>query len=207
MKRLALVVMVIATATFVTLAVTSAQEDWRAIHGTYASTGTGTCLNAGSTGFNGTYVPVAGPASFFGSQLYTGTWTFAHHGSGQFEGTLFGTAVPPNGAPNTFQVSFPFTYTFTDGVVNVLMDEPHFLATGQTGPLVGKTFTLEGFLPPTVPPGTTELRQNLYFAGMMSTDHKTMTLSMGNQIQKVTVSNGVINFQICNVGHVLIRVQ
>ncbi len=204
MKRLALVMLLIATATFMAVAMTSAQ-DVNAIHGTYASTGMGSCLNSAG-GFNLNYTPAS--TAVLASQLYTGTWTFEQDGwSGQFHGTLFGLAPTGAGAPNTFEVSFPFTYTFVDDVISVQMDEPHFLATGQTGPLATLTFTLRGFLPPTVPPGTTDVPQNLHFVGMMSTDHKTMTLSMGNQIQKVTVSNGVVNFQICNVGHVLIRVQ
>ena len=206
MKRLALVVMTIATATFMAATMASAQEDWNAIHRTYASTGTGTCLNSAG-GFNTNYTPVS--TAVLASQLYTGTWTFEKNGwSGEFHGTLFGLAPSGAGSPNTFDVSFPFTYTFVDDGITVQMDESQFRATNLTGSLTGLMFTLKGYLPP-IPSASPTAAQPLQFSGTMSADHKTLALSMGNQIQAVIrlSDNAVINYQICNVGHVLIRVQ
>ena len=85
------------------------------------------------------------------------------------------------------------------------MDEGSYLATFETGPLTGNTFTLQGLAYLGTPPVLTP--QALSFSGKVSTDHKTLTLDSANQIQKVSVSNGVTNYQICNVGRVLIRVS
>jgi hypothetical protein len=205
MKKLAVLMMIPAVTILLAAAMTSAQKDFNAIHGTYASTGMGNCLNS-AAGFNANYTPVA--TAVLVSQLYTGTWTFEKDGwSGQFQGTLFGMAPSGAGSPNTFHTSFPFIYTLVDDVITVQIDESKFRSTNLTGSLAGLILTLKGYKPPI--PTTSPIAQPLQFSGAMSVDHKALTLSMGNQIQAVIrLSDGaVLNYQICNVGHVLNRVQ
>jgi hypothetical protein len=204
MKKLASVMMMIAITTFMAVAMTSADGNhhWRGIHGEYAMTGVGTCINSPG-GFTQNLTPPSGGLNFSGSNLFTGTWTFERHGHGKVEGLLFGTATSPYLNPNAsqFSIEFEFTYTLTnDGTINATMVDGTFLATGLTGPLAGATFTVQGvdYL------GTPEA---LLFSGKVSPDHNTLTLNSANQIQKITVSNGFTNYNICNVGRVLIRLD
>jgi hypothetical protein len=210
MKRLAAVVMMIAIATVIAATLGSAQDSgWGAIHGTYAMTGVGTCINS-PLGFQANFTPKFIPGTstyglnFSGSNLYTGTWTFDGYGRGQVEGYLFGTATSPYPTPNAsmFSIKFDFTYTLThDSTIDAKLTDGTFLATGISGPLAGATYRVEGITPSGDP-------QALLFSGKASTDHKTLTLNSEDiQIQKITVSTGMTNYQICNVGRVLIRVD
>jgi hypothetical protein len=228
MKKLALIVMMGVMASFMAAGMTSADDHhWWGIQGTYAMTGVGTCINSPG-GFTGLYTPqgqgvLSGVSNnFSGSNLFTGTWTFERHGNGQVQGHLFGTATYPYPVPNASSIDFSFNFTYSvtqDGTITAVMDEDSYLATFITGPTPGKTFKLKGFLPPVNPPADisqedTATPDPLSFEGRVSTDHKTITLDSKNQVQRVRVyatpdGTGTPinrNYQICNVGRVLIRV-
>ena len=232
MKKLAVVGMIIAVATFMAVAMASANDHhWGGIRGDYAMTGVGTCINSPG-GFTANFAPqglavLSGVSNnFSGSNLFTGTWSFERNGYGQVQGHLFGTATYPYPFPNASSIYFSFSFTYSvthDGTITAVMDEDSYLATFKTGPSTGMSFKLKGFSPPVTPPTPlADLTQEdtatpdpLSFGGRVSTDHKTITLDSANQIQRVRVyaspdGTGTPinrNYQICNVGRVLIRVS
>jgi hypothetical protein len=195
MKKLAVFVVIGAIATFIAVAIASAGGDWKAIHGEYAMTGGGNCLFSPS-GFNPNFTPI-GP-SWHGSSLATGIWTFKRNGKGTMQqGTQLALTLPPSPIPtgaSSAEFSFDFTYKVTDdGTITVDVVPGTFTGEFVTGPLAGVTFT---YVTPT-----------FSMLGMVSADHKTITLASGNDVQQINLSNNTTVFAICNLGRVLIRVD
>jgi hypothetical protein len=190
MKKLAVVVMMIAIATFMAAAMASADDhDGWGIHGQYAMTGAGTCIYAPG-GFNANFTPI-GPTNWSASNMVQGSWTFKRHGKGTTSGKLFGTAATPFAVPNATSIEFAFDFTYTvtdDGTIAVEMVPGTFLATALTGPSAGLTYTVDIYS----------------FVGMVSPDHKTLTLNNANEVQTLSLSNGTTNHAICNIARVLI---
>ena len=180
-KKLAVIVMMIAVTTFMVAAMVSADDHngW-AIHGEYAVIGTGSCLHS-TLGFQNlipppgspVWTPITGSVVWGAPIMWQGIWTFERDGTAVASLTNNIITLPPGdplGNPPTppgtrpVQFSFPFTYQVTpDGEITV--------AFGQ-----------------------------MTLIGMVSMDHKTLTLGSANQVQQVPGSQA-----ICNVGCVLIR--
>jgi len=189
MKKLAVVVMMIAIALFMAAPMASANDhDGWGIHGEYAVIATGSCLHS-TKGFqsiilpNGTpaWTPNTGSTVWSAPVMAGGVYTFASDGTGTSLVTNNIMTLPP-GDPllanppyvGSRQVPVPSTFIYQvapDGVITV---------TQQTllGPLT--------------------------FIGMISTDHKTLTLANTNQPQPYIA---LPSAAICNVGRVLIRVD
>ncbi len=183
MKKLAVVVMMIAIATFMAAPMASANDhDWWDIHGKYAMIAAGACLHS-TLGFetppagsvNTDLVPKFGSLVWGAPVMTQGIWTFEGDGTGVAALTNNILTLPPGnppatpfGAGHTFFPEIHFTYEVTpDGEITV-----------QLGPLP------------------------LNMAGMISMDHKTLTLGSAGQIQPVGGA-----YAICNVDRVLIRVS
>ena len=172
MKKLAIVVMMIAIATFMAAAMASADDhDGWGIHGEYAMIAAGSCLHS-TGGFNADLTPVTGSVVWGAPVMTEGIWTFEHNGTGVATLTNHIITLPPGdptgtpvGVSQTVSTAVPFKYQVTpDGEITV-----------QLGPLP------------------------VNMAGMVSMDHKTLTLGSANQIQGGSA--------ICNVDRVLIQVD
>jgi hypothetical protein len=193
-KKLAIIVIITVMAPFVMAAVASADgHDWKAIHGEYAMTGGGNCIFSLS-GFNPNFTPTG--SYWHGSSLATGIWTFKRNGKGTVQqGTQLALTLPPSPIPtsaSSAEFSFDFTYKVTDdGTITVDVVPGTFTGEYVTGPLAGVTFT---YVTPT-----------FSMLGMVSADHKTITLASGNDVQQINLSNGMSVYSICNLARVLIR--
>jgi hypothetical protein len=188
-KKLGLLMIITVMAPFIMAAMASAHDhDWKGIHGEYAMMSSGTCLLSPG-GFNPNYTPI-GPSSG-GSNIATGIWTFERNGKGTLrQGTQLSLTFPPSpsASASVAEFSFDFTYKVTDGgTITVDMVPGTFKAEYVTGPLAGVTFTYEFSL-----------------FGMVSQDHKTITLASGNEIKQINLSNGTSVYAICNMARVLI---
>jgi hypothetical protein len=177
MKRLAVLVMMMAIAAFVPAAMASADDhDGWGIHGEYAMIAAGACLHS-TLGFNADLTPVTGSVVWGAPVMTEGTWTFEHHGAGVATLTNHIITLPPGnpagtpptlvGVHQTVSTAVPFTYQIT----------PYGEITVQLGGLP------------------------INMAGMVSMDRKTLTLGSANQIQPASGA-----YAICNVDRVLIRV-
>ncbi len=173
MKKLAVVVTMIAIATFMAAAMALAQDGWGTIQGTYSMTASGGCLHS-TLGFDAHLKPLAGSVVWGAIAMAQGIWTFASDGTGTVSGTNYILDFPPGSSvfdgPIARQapISYTVTYEVTeDGAITVY--------------------------PPSLP--------NL--VGMISKDHKTLTLSNANQVQAV----GPLGYAICNFTRNLIRVE
>jgi hypothetical protein len=179
MKRLALVVMVIA-ATFVTVAMASAQDGWGAVQGTYGLIAPGSCLHS-IGGFKSTqppFVPNADSHVWGATTLALGTVTFKADGTGTVSGTNYIIDFPPGGpnpplfdSPAARQAPFAlsFRYDVENGAITV-------------------TFS-----------------NNIVAAGSISQDHKTITLVSANQVQPFVVNGTQYGSVVCDTGRTLIR--
>lgn len=201
MKKLAVVVMMTAIATFTPAAMASAQGGWGAIQGTYAMTAVGNCLHTWSSPSPPFYSGLYGA-----SNMVQGFFQFSKDGTGTAWGENW-PIVPPPG-PSVLGVghgafSFNFTYHVTDeGAITVGMMPGSFAGTNLVN---GATFISDncGGL--------------CTMSGMVSSDHKTMTLATqaspdGSQIQGYTFTNGPtpINgktmYANCSIARTLFRV-
>jgi hypothetical protein len=82
MKKLAVVVMMTAVATFMPAAMASAEHhDWWGIHGEYAMIAAGSCLHS-TLGFNTDLTPKTGSVVWGAPVMTEGIWTFEHDGTG-----------------------------------------------------------------------------------------------------------------------------
>jgi hypothetical protein len=204
MRKLAVIVMMIALATVLPVTMASADDHhhWWGIQGTYATTGPGACLYSLS-GFNSDLTVPSGGVSWIASKLAVGTWTFNRNGTGRAQDTVYGIAGPPYSSPtgDSAEISYDFTYSVAhDGTITVEMLPGTFVGTYATGPNAGKE-----------PPRTFIVDKFLSF-GKVSTDHKTLTLNSANEVQTFTIYrpdlvNQLLVPAICNYGRVLIRVS
>ncbi len=193
MKKLAVVVMMIAMATFMAAAMASADDQggW-SIPGEYAVIATGACLHStgGFVNVNPNlappiWVPADGSEVWGAPVMAYGTYTFERDGTVGVSVTNNIITLPP-GDPILFA-----TY-------------PHFVGARQVPPpLTPSPFTYQ-----VAPDGVLTVWQGpLTLTGMVSTDHKTLTLANGDQVQPYLPSTAHPNSSaICNVGRILIRV-
>ena len=209
MKKLAVVVMTIAIATFMAAPMASANghghHSW-GIQGEYAMTGPGSCLFS-RVPFADNHTAPEPNNSWIASKLTEGTWTFERGGTGKAQYNLHGIAGPqapafPTATGDTDAISFDFTYTITDdGMITGEMVFGTYLDTFVKGPFAGL--------------GLWGTFDKLSFFGRVSTDHKTLTLNSANEVQRADVFStidGVTKhaatlYEICNYGRILIRVD
>ena len=200
-KRLAVLMIIAAIAMFIPVMTASADD--KAIHGEYAVTAGMSCFIAPPQppGFNANFTP-ANPASVSSNSIsFQGIFTFNHDGTGSFNST--GVLITPLPVPspqlpraNAFHFSFTFTYDVADDdTITIDADANSFQVTFDTGPLPpgGKGFTADQYV----------------LSGMVSADHKTITLgSPTTLIQTCTFINTPIAFNmICNGSYVLTRLD
>jgi len=200
--------MVAALVIFMATAMASADDPhgWGAIQGTYAMTATGNCLWAPEGFYPNDFSPNGYSAHF----VAQGLWTFDPNGTGAAQVLHSGMSAPPIvGAPGgnlyavsaaTQQYTLEFTYTVThDGQLSLA--PTNLQATFVTGPNATLTYT-------TVP-----VRPDpIIWTGMVSKDHKTLTLNSGNEIQFYTYRDQAGTtvktcYGMCNSARVLIRVN
>ncbi len=196
MKKLAVVVMMTAIATFMATAIASAGADkgWDNIHGQYAVIATGACLHS-TGGFDNVnpnpaappiWTPAAGSEVWGAPVMAYATYTFERDGTGASSVTNNIITLPP-GDPILFA------------------NYQHFVGARQVPPALTPTpFTYK-----VAPDGVLTVWQGpLTLTGMVSTNHKTLTLANGDQVQPYLQSATHPNSSaICNVGRVLIRVD
>ena len=233
MKKLALLVTMAALAMFMVAPMASAHgHHWGGIHGTYAMTGTGNCLWTPSlyNGLPNDFVAIPPPSEHpeYMTDLMTGyradptysshvsvqgLWEFRFDGTGTAQFTHFGVSAPPivNVPSTTFGVSgsmkyhFDFRYYFDDdGLITIEMvpDPNIFQGYMTSGPKAGLQFTVDTFT----------------FSGIISADHKTLTLTTKNEKQTYVnyPKTAIAPFpgqelekcsSVCNSGRILIRVS
>jgi hypothetical protein len=205
MKKLGVLVMMIAIATFMAAPMASADghghHSW-GIQGEYAMTGPGSCLYS-RVPFNDKHQALDPTNSWIASKLTEGTWTFERHGKGKAQYTLYGIAAPQPafnniGVGDSDAVSFEFTYTvMDDGTITGELVPGTYVDTFLTGPSAGN--------------GWWSTFDKLSFFGMVSRDHKTLTLNSANEIQTATIffssTSSRLLYEICNYGRTLIRVD
>jgi len=182
-KKLAVVVMMIAVTTFTTAAMAAAadHDEW-AIHGEYAVVATGSCLHS-TLGFENlipppgspVWTPKPGSVVWGAPIMWQGIWTFERNG----------TAVA----------------SLTNNIITLPPGDP--LGNPPTPPGARPVHFLFPFTYQVTPDGEiTVAFGQMTLIGMVSMDHKTLTLGSANQVQQIPGSKA-----ICNVGCVLIRVS
>jgi hypothetical protein len=209
MRRLAVIVMMIAIATFMAAPMASAgghgHHSW-GIQGEYAMTGPGSCLYS-RVPFKDNHTAPDPNNSWIASKLTEGTWTFERHGEGRAQYNLHGIAGPqapafPTATGDTDAISFEFTYTITDdGMITGKLKPGTYLDTFVKGPYAGL--------------GLWSTFDQLSFFGTVSPDHKTLMLNSANEVQTAdvfkTTTAGTVHittlYEICNYGRILIRVD
>jgi hypothetical protein len=183
MHRLLLLVIVGVTASGSALAASPFQ-------GTYAFTGTSSCIQvSASIGFNSNFLP-NGASSFF-SYTVTGTRTFASNGTGTATGTVVSIGAPPNDAgASSANFSFKFTYTIDpSGMISTAYVPNSFAGTVLTGTRATQTFDNP------IPPITGQVGQN---------PNTIVLTEPGPAIETVTFSDGAVFNRICTRERVLI---
>lgn len=174
MRKLGMLMMIPALAMLLAPAMASAEHGgWGAIHGTYSMTTSGGCLHS-NLGFNANLTPITGSVVWGAIAMPQAIWTFGSDGTGTMLGTNYVLDFPPGS---------PF---FGSPIArqNPISFKFHYEVT-EDGAI-----TVYPPLPPNL-------------AGMISKDHKTLTLSNANQVQAV----GPLGYAICNFTRTLIRVE
>lgn len=175
MKKLAVLVMIPALGVFIAALGFAAQDGWGAIRGTYAMIATGSCLHS-TLGFYGDHTPIPGEGSVVwgATTMAQAVWTFDAHGTGTVtHGWNYVLDFPPGSPTFGGPIARQNAFSF-----NFHYEIDH-----------------DGVITvyPPAPP-------NLY--GVLSTDHKTLTLGSAN-----TPQNSAVGPAICNTARVLYRVS
>ena len=197
------------------------EEGWEAIQGTYAMTASGNCLWS-TDGFNVPPYPLyTSPSAYAAHFTAHGTWTFHKHGKGTAHYIQVGLTSPPiagNPNPNFVSASsveflFTFTYVVEDGMITVSMD-PIPLADFHYPFVKYHAKFLTG---PKVLSATYWLIDRFTFVGRISSDHKTILLNSGEnldnpeaaalEVQTFHFSDGSKCYGLCNSGRVLTRMS
>jgi hypothetical protein len=174
MKRLALMVMIPALVMLTAATVTAGERvGWGAIQGTYSMNAAGSCLHS-TGGFDINLKPLPGSVVWGATAMPLGIWTFASDGTGKVSGTNYILDFPP-GSP--------------------LLGGPMARQAAFSYDITYEV-TKDGEIT-VYPPGPPNL------VGMISKDHKIITLSNANQVQAV----GPLGSAICNFTRNLIRVD
>ena len=195
MKRLAAVVLIIATGVFMAVTMASASDEG-VLRGVYGMAATGTCLHDKS-GFDfsgeGTLLKpyTATPKSddhFVSTYMGHGAWWFDGQGHGSMWAVQY--CVLP-----------PYTGSLKTKVTQSLQPSAPLPAAMTQVPF---TYTVDGYLVTvTIPP---PVKLTLY--GWLSTDHRTMTLQSAMPLPEQGIQyNGVIGYwQICTIARTLNRI-
>jgi hypothetical protein len=201
------VLMIPALAMLLAPAMVSAEQDgWGAIHGTYAMTAVGNCLHTWNPW------PPFVSAPYGASNMVQGFFEFNSDGTGTAWGENWPITPPP--APAILAVghgafSFHFEYKVThEGAVTVWMTPGSFAGTNLVN---GATFTSDNC-------GSSEPDKGCKMSGMVSRDHKTMTLATqaspdGSQQQGYTFGSapppiiGKTMYANCSIARTLFRVK
>ena len=85
-KKLAVIMVIVATAMFMAVPTASADDSWwkMLIRGEYAFTGSGACTLAPG-GFNDNFTPKFPELASMGPNFWEGVYTFNHNGKGKME--------------------------------------------------------------------------------------------------------------------------
>lgn len=166
------------------------------LKGDYTFTGDATCL-VSVGGFASDLTPNVGSRRFVQSFSVQGVWTFFGNGAGARTGLSVGITDPTNfnstpigggGGSDNFQASFNYNVA-PDGTVTTILAGP-LTGTVLTGSRAGQTYTID----------------QINLTGLMSQDHKTLTLANDQPtIETVTYSNGDVHPRICHRSRVLLR--
>ena len=187
MKKLAVVLMIPALVIFMAAMAFAAQSGWGAIKGTYAMIATGSCLHS-TLGFDANNKPISikdadGKETgvvWGATTMAQAVWTFDSRGGGEVTyGWNYVLDFPP-GSPTfggPIARQFPFAFKF-----DYEIDHDGVITV---------------YPPPSQP----------IIQGVLSTDHKTLTLGSANQRQDWVVVGKTVGQVICNTARVLYRVS
>jgi len=194
-KKLAVFAVIVAVAMFIAAAMASADDNkWNAFHGKYAATSMGSCLMT-PKGFNPNLTLVDPTTGYMNSNTAQTIWTFYPDGTGTAQGRGVGLndILPYYAAGSSNEISWQFTYNITHGgTITTDLIPGTYEGTFLQGPNKGFTFTFD----------------KLSDSGMVSQDHKTITLgSITEDVVKLTTSNGIVHYGICFYGRVLTRLD
>lgn len=194
-KKLAVFVVIAAMAMFIAATMASADDNkWKAFHGKYAATSLGSCFLTG-TGFYPDLTAIDPTYVSPNSNTSLTIWTFHPDGTGTAQGRGVGLNAwyPYIAAGSANEISWQFTYNIThDGTITTDLIPETYEGTFLQGPSKGLTFTFD----------------KISDSGMVSQDHKTITLgTVTEDVVKFTRSNGTVLYGICFYGRVLTRVD
>jgi len=160
------------------------------ISGTYAFSGTGSCVIA-SAGFNSAFQPV-NPPVFYDSFSVAGFRTFNSNGTGSVQAIVRSSTspVPPgsfaasSSSASASDVTYEFTYTITPpGIISLHLVPGTYLQTFSTGPRAGQTASLNLL--------------NAY--AVLSGDAKQyMTITKTTEVETKSYSNSDVLPQVCH---------
>ncbi len=194
-EKLAVIVMIAAMAMFTVVTMASADDNkWKAFHGEYAASNVGNCLLT-PFGFDPDKLTPNGPSNYIFSHGATAQaiWIFNADGTGMAQGRQVGMLFAPNfpgGGLSEF--SWQFTYDITDdGTITADLIPGTYEGKQLTGGSKGSTYTID----------------KVSDSGMISEDHKTITLGTPTaEVMTFTYSNGSVLYGICGFTRVLTRV-
>ncbi len=194
-KKLTVFMMIAAMAMFMAVATASADDNkWKAFHGEYAGSNVGNCLFT-PFGFDPDKLTPNGPSNYIFNNVITAQniWTFNADGTGMVQGRQVGMLFAPN-SPNAglSEFSWQFTYNITDdGTITADSIPGTYEGKQLTGGSKGITYTLD----------------KVSDSGMVSQDHKTITLGTPTtEVMTYTDSTGLVLYGICGLTRVLTRV-
>jgi hypothetical protein len=198
-KKLAVFVIIAAIAIFIAAAVASADDHkWKAFHGKYAGTTVGSCIIVlgDFDPVKLTPTPIASNLDYIFRNTFAqqAIWTFHADGTGTMQGTQVNLMfVPVSAGASSVDISWQFTYDVThEGGITTTMIPGTYKGEYTAGPSKGATYTQDTYSD----------------SGMVSEDHKTITLgSVTADIVTLTTSSNISFKGICNWGRVLTRVD
>lgn len=151
--------------------------------GTYAVTGSTTCLQSQS-GFNANFTPM-NPAmgNVAISQTVIGTLTLNDDGTGSRSGTATSIVEPPAGQPTVNANTFSGTFTYeinNDGTIHFLTNSPT-TGTFTQGPRTGQTFSVDEI----ELIGHASQKGDIHVAATGPLGIETITFSNGDEFERV----------------------
>jgi hypothetical protein len=202
MKKLALIGIIAALSTLMTVAMTSAWDehiDWWALQGTYEMIATGSCLHS-TNGFDEVlpgpaFVPKAGSTVWGATTTAVATWVLYYDGTGYIAGINYpidfppGSPGPPGGSawgPRARQAGLNYDIKYHAS---------------------GNDITFEVFLPASIDPPRAQYTVKIgEWEGSVSFAKQTITVPTVNQVFNLTTSAPPLYWAVCNTARVLIRV-
>jgi hypothetical protein len=162
------------------------------ISGTFAFTGSGSCIQVVPPAtFDSSFRPTAAPV-FFDSFNNLGYRVFNVDGTGSLVVLLGvstfvpvppGTFTPGASDASSWEVQFQFTYTVSNKIITMTLKPGSYLQTYLSGPRAGQTAT----------------QDILDSYGYLSADGKSLlTVSKGTEVETKTYSNADVRQQVCH---------